>query len=182
MRRHRRRHRVRPPAPRSGAPRLRGLTRSLSPGDYVEKQLLATGYVKEGCILSAEDGSLWASSPDTFIPRAYLAKVTLDSGEEKEMLVNEADDLASVARTLQKPVAGLRVNHQKYTITRSMPTGSEDDGLKTLYFKKPMGGGCLCVTRQCIIIGTFDEAAGQTAQSCNLAVETLARFLKQNSF
>ena len=148
----------------------------------MQKQLIDTGYVNEACILSVEDGSLWAQSPDSFMPRAYLATVTLESGEEKEALVNEADDLASVARSLQKPAAGLRVNHQKYTITRAMPNGSLEDGLKTVYFKKPMGGGCLSVTNRCIIIGTFDENKGQSAQNCNLAVENLSRFLKQNNF
>ena len=148
----------------------------------MDKQLVETGFVNEACILSAEDGSLWASAPETFMPRAYLASVVLESGAEKEMLVNEADDLASVARSLQKPAAGLRVNHVKYTITRAMANGSLDDGLKTLYFKKPMGGGCLCVTRQCVIIGTFDENKAQSMSNCNLAVENLARFLKQNNF
>ena len=148
----------------------------------MEKQLIETGFVNEACILSAEDGALWAQSPEAFMPRAYLGKITTESGDEKEVLINEADDLASLGRTLQKPAAGLRINHNKYTITRVLSNGSLDDGLRTVYFKKPMGGGCLCATKQCLIIGTFDETKSQSATNCNLAVENLARFLKENGF
>ena len=80
-----------------------------------------------------------------------------------------------------------------------MPNGSMDDGLKTIYFKKAMGGGCLAATRQCIIIGVFDEAKDQSATHCvglsfcsiiqlisphtqNLTIENLARYLFENNF
>jgi len=128
--------------------------------EYVEKQLVATQQVKEACILSAEDGALWASSPDSFVPRAYLAIITSEDGKEKEELVNEAADLAEVGRTMKAPRAGLRINQAKYVIIRA--TKSED-GLKTIQMKRVSGGGWMCVTRQTIIIGTFDEAMGKSA-------------------
>jgi len=65
----------------------------------------------------------------------------------------------------------------KYMVVRTYPKGSADDGLATIYFKKAQGGGCLCVINQAVIIGTFDEAKGQTASQCNFAVEALGRFL-----
>ncbi|KAH9245161.1 hypothetical protein BASA81_015872 [Batrachochytrium salamandrivorans] len=151
--------------------------------DYVKNQLIDTLHVKEGAILSAEDGSLWASSPETFCPRAYLGTVMDESGAEHDELINEAANLAEVARTLKKPRAGLRINHQKYMIVRSMERGSLDDGLRTIFFKRPGGGGgTLCVTNQCIIIGTFDELLGQSSASCTATVEHLGRYLKQNGF
>jgi len=109
---------------------------------------------------------LWASYPDAFVPRAYLATVVGDDEKEKEELVNEAADLAQLGKTLKKPKAGLRVNHQKFLIVRAMEKGSMDDGLKTIYFKKAAGGGCMCITSQAIIIGTFDETAGQSSTHC----------------
>jgi len=138
--------------------------------------------VKEACILSAADGGLWASYPDSFVPRAYLAMVVGEDDKEREELVNEAADLAQLGKTLKKPRAGLRVNQNKYLIVRAMERGSLDDGLKTIYFKKAAGGGCMCITNQAIIIGTFDEAVGQSSTQCNVAVENLARYLKENGF
>jgi len=41
-----------------------------------------------------------------------------------------------------------------------------DDGLKTIYFKKASGGGCFVATKQCIIIGVFDETLDQSATHC----------------
>jgi hypothetical protein len=122
--------------------------------------------VKEACILGAEDGALWACSPEAFVPRAYLTMVVEEDEKEKEELVNEAADLAMLAKTLKKPRAGLRINHQKFVIVRAMERGSMDDGLKTVYFKKAAGGGCMCITNQAIIIGTFDEGAGQSSPHC----------------
>ena len=126
--------------------------------------------------MSAEDGSLWASYPEDFVPRAYLATVALDDGSEKEELVNEAEDLAFVGKTLKKPKAGLRINHQKFLIVRAMEQGNESDGLKTIYFKRPGGGGCLCVTKKAIIVGTFDEASHQTSQHCvSFSIQVVTR-------
>lgn len=122
--------------------------------------------MKEACILSAEDGALWACSPEDFLPRAYYATVVGEDEKEKEELVNEAADLAQLGKTLRKPRAGLRVNHQKFVIVRAMERGSLEDGLKTIYFKKAAGGGCMCITNQAIIIGTFDETAGQSSTHC----------------
>jgi len=105
-----------------------------------------------------------------------------EDDKEREELVNEAADLAQLGKTLKKPRAGLRVNQNKYLIVRAMERGSLDDGLKTIYFKKAAGGGCMCITNQAIIIGTFDEAVGQSSTQCNVAVENLARYLKENGF
>jgi hypothetical protein len=70
----------------------------------------------------------------------------------------------------------------KYMVVRSYPNGSSDDGLATIYFKKPRGGGCFVVTNQAAIIGTFDEGKGQTASQCNFAVEALGRYLYSSGY
>lgn len=106
-----------------------------------------------------------------------------EDGTEHDELINEAANLAEVGRTLKKPKAGLRINHQKYMIVRSMERGSLDDGLKTIFFKRAGGGGgTLVVTNQCIIIATFDESIGQSSPSCTATVENLGRYLKSNGF
>jgi len=149
--------------------------------DYIEQQLISTESVDEAMILSRTDGTVWAST-ENFIPRAYMQKVMNDAGEEVEKQVNEAEDLVEVAYNLTIPKHGLRINEVKYTPIRKMMQGSEDDGLLTLYFKRVKGGGCLVATNQAIIIGTFDETKEHTSQHCNLAVENLGRYLKENNF
>ena len=80
---------------------------------------MATGGCKEACILGKEDGALWATSNDEFRPRAYLAVVTDDGGKDKEEMINEAEELAKVAKdVLRKPKGGMRINQQKYQIFR----------------------------------------------------------------
>jgi hypothetical protein len=138
-----------------------GLTRARWAEQYIDTQIMATGGVKEACILGKADGALWATSNPEFVPRAYVAVVADDSGKEKEEMINEADELSKLAMdVMRKPKGGLRINQQKYQVFRAMPNGSLDDGLKTIYFKKAMGGGCMTATRQCIIIGIFDESKG----------------------
>jgi hypothetical protein len=89
--------------------------------------------------------------------------------------------LLLLATALARRAALLR-SGVKYMVVRSYPNGSSDDGLATIYFKKPRGGGCFVVTNQAAIIGTFDEGKGQTASQCNFAVEALGRYLYSSGY
>jgi len=74
--------------------------------------------------LGKEDGALWATSNDEFRPRAYLALVADDAGKEKEEMINEADELAKLAKDImRKAKGGLRINQNKYQVFRAMPNG-----------------------------------------------------------
>jgi len=148
---------------------------------YVDTQLLSSGNVSEALIAGKQDMAVWGNS-DAFLPRMYEGTVTQDDGTEGKQLINEAIILAKVAQTLKKPAEGLRLNGVKYMPVRTYPNGSEDDGLATLYFKRPKAGGCLVVTNQAVIVGIFDESQGMTAAGCNFAVETLGRYLYQAGY
>mmetsp|Transcript_28064 Transcript_28064/g.34199 ORF Transcript_28064/g.34199 Transcript_28064/m.34199 type:complete len:155 (-) Transcript_28064:207-671(-) len=144
---------------------------------YVDTQLIATGNVSDAFIIGKADASVWAST-QYFVPKAYKAKTANEDGTEVEVDVNEAADFIQIAQSVQKkPKTGLRIAGTKFMPLRTFPKGSGDDGIPTIFFKKPKGGGCLCVTNQCIIVGTFDEGKQQTAAGCNFAVEALARYL-----
>ena len=113
-------------------------------------------------------------------PRGYQAAVTQEDGTEATVLVNEQTDMVSVGQTLKKPAAGLRINGQKYMIVRSFQQGVDPENgrdFKTLYAKKGKDGLCLCVSKQCIIVGTYSGDAGHTAHGCNTAVENLCKYL-----
>ena len=113
-------------------------------------------------------------------PRGYQATVAQEDGSEATVMVNEQTDMVSVGATLKKPAAGLRINGQKYMIVRTLPNGVDPEGgrdFKTIYAKKGKDGLCLCVSKQCIIVGTYSGDAGQQACDCNTAVENLAKYL-----
>lgn len=148
---------------------------------YVDSQLLATGGVDQAFMVGKEDSCVWAHS-DEFLPRLYEGVVTQDDGTEAKQTINEAVILAKIAQTLRKPAEGLRINGIKYMPVRTYPNGSAEDGLGTIYFKRPKGGGCLVVTNQCLIVGIFDESKGQTAAACNFAVEALGRYLHESGY
>uniref|UniRef100_A0A7S3PS96 Profilin n=1 Tax=Aplanochytrium stocchinoi TaxID=215587 RepID=A0A7S3PS96_9STRA len=149
--------------------------------DYIDTQLVATGDVNQAFMVGITDAQVWAHTP-SFMPRVYKAMVTQEDGTEKEEVINEASIIVHVAETLKKPSEGLRINGVKYMPLRTYPKGSSDDGLPTIYFKKPKTGGCICVLNQCIIVGTFDEKKEQNASACNFAVESLSRYLFQNGY
>ncbi|GBG25945.1 Profilin [Hondaea fermentalgiana] len=148
---------------------------------YLETQLTDTGNVNEALMIGKQDAAVWAGTPE-FLPRQYEGVVTQDDGTEAKQTINEAVILVTIAQTLRKPAEGLRCNGVKYMPVRTYPNGSADDGLATMYFKKPKGGGCLVVTNQSLILGTFDEAKGQTGAACNYAVEALGRYLYQAGY
>ena len=83
---------------------------------------------------------------------------------------------------MQRPSYGIRIGNVKFMPVRSFPKGQLDDGITTVYLKKPKGGACMVVTHRAIIIGTFDESKSQTAANCNSAVEALGRYLYSTSF
>mmetsp|Transcript_11692 Transcript_11692/g.19031 ORF Transcript_11692/g.19031 Transcript_11692/m.19031 type:complete len:157 (+) Transcript_11692:345-815(+) len=148
---------------------------------YVETQLTGTGSVDQACMMGKNDACVWGSSPE-FLPRLYEGVVMQDDGTEAKQTINEAVILTKIGETLRKPPEGLRVNGVKYMVVRTYASGSAEDGLATIYFKKPRGGGCLVVTNQCLIVATFDEGKGQAAAGCNFAVEALGRYLLESGY
>ena len=52
------------------------------------------------------------------------------------------------------------------------------------YGKAPRAGCCLAATKEgtCVVVGAFDEDAGQSAGRCNVAVERLAKYLGEQGF
>lgn len=148
---------------------------------YVDTQLVSTGSVDQAIIIGKSDGAVWANTPE-FLPRLYEGVVTQDDGTEAKQVINEAVILTKVGNTLRKDAAGIRINGVKYMVTRTYADGSDDSGAATIYLKKPRGGACLVVTNQAIVIGTFDEGQGQSAATCNFAVESLGKYLFQNGY
>jgi len=149
--------------------------------DYINSQLVATNNIDQALMCGKQDAAVWGCTPE-FLPRIYEGMVTQDDGTEANTTINEAVILTKIAQTLRKPPEGLRVNGVKYMVVRTYPNGSADDGLATIYFKKPQGGGCLCVTNLSVIVATFDESKGQNASQCNFAVEALGRYLYSSGY
>lgn len=149
--------------------------------DYLDTQLIGTGEVNQAFMLGITDAQVWANT-EAFLPRCHKAMVMQDDGTEKEQVINEAEGMLHIAEKLKKPASGLYINGVKYMPVRTYPNGSADDGMATIYFKKPKLGGCICILHQAILVGTYDEKKNHSAASCNFNVETLGRYLYSNGF
>lgn len=141
---------------------------------YVDTQLIATGQVKQAALLSCEDASVWASTPD-FMPRTYDAPITLEDGSDSTAAVNEAEVLVKLMNTGEAGLLGLRVNGEKYQILRTY-----HEPAVTVYGKKKRGGICITRTNMVLVVGVYDENENQTSGGCNLAVEKLGDYLRDN--
>ena len=82
-----------------------------------------------------------------------------------------------------KNKAGIRIYNQKYYTARFDYDAKDPKSLKTLYLKKEKGGACLCVTKNFIIVGTFNanqkmqNGVAQNPGELNKRIETLAKDL-----
>jgi hypothetical protein len=73
-------------------------------------------------------------------------------------------------------VSGKLIGGKRYMMLRNL---KEE---KIAYLKlKDHGGFCVCLTKQAVLIGCYDEAAGG-AGNCNTVVEGLAQYLKESGY
>ena len=146
---------------------------------YVDTQLVATGHVKEACMIGAADGSVWGMTPE-FQPRYYEADTSDDQGNPTKITVNEVNDLLECFQSYfaAAPAAGLRINGQKYMW---LGTG-EENGVK--YVRGQKGGTSLCMaaSNTCIIIATSEKNSGQVFASCINAVVALTAYLNESGY
>ena len=152
--------------------------------DYVK----ARGTCDEVMIVSADQGALYASAPETFKLREYKAMVIdEETYEDKEVTVNEAVNLVKMIEKASGKGGpgvssqGLRLNSgKKQMLIREF----QDDTSKqeVVYAKIPKGGCCVTSAGKVILIGTFNETKGQTASECNDTIELYARYLATSTW
>ena len=141
----------------------------------LQQQLVVNNQCFEACILSKKNAVPWACSPG-FIPRQYDATVTEDDGTEKRAKVNEAANLTAWIHDGKQPALGLRFNGEKYMVVR------EDASPENLLLngRKGTTGICVATSGECVVVGTYSEAAGQQAASCFDAVQKVVEYLSRN--
>merc|ERR1712216_380397 len=131
---------------------------------YVSDQIIGSGSADFGCILSKEDGSVWAASGDAVCGaegQATLAKWAASANPESPQA---------------NGTTGVTLNEKKFMVLN----GDVDDDIPTLCMKGGKDSAFACVTEQCIIVGI----AGEKIQggACRTAVFNLAKYLKDNSY
>ena len=146
------------------------------------KLLIETKACVDCIILNKADGTVWSSSSENFQCKAYVGDVMQEDGSEVKENIDEEKGLLEFAATFKKPKAGIRIAGSKFQLLRAFEKGTSEDGMPTMFLKKSKGGGCMCVTERAIVIGIWDEGAGQQASTCNDAVEKLSRYLKSLKF
>ena len=144
--------------------------------DFITTQLLqpssSPSSIAQAMILSRQDGTLWAATPE-ICPRKYETQVTLEDGSEENQIIDERINLVELAKTGQKGPQGLRLNGVKYIVTRSVPDPV------TIYGKGSGGGLVMTCTKEVIIIGFWLAEKGHTAGGCAILVEKLGDYLRE---
>ncbi|KAK5998397.1 Profilin [Cladobotryum mycophilum] len=121
---------------------------------YVDDQLVATGHVDKGALVSAAGDSVWAHSPGFEIKISELkAIVNIVSGDAKA--------------TSDAYVNGIHVAGSKYTLTKV-----ED---KTAFARSGKTGLVIAKTKQAVIVAHYGE--NQIAGSTSTTVQHLADYL-----
>jgi len=121
---------------------------------YVDSNLVGAG-LKQACILSAADGSVWATS----------AGFALKAGEGATLAANYKDVSKFTA-------GGIIVNGVKYFVLKTDP--------RSVYGKQGAGGIVLVKTNQCILVGVYDEKL-QPGAAANV-VEKVGDYLLESNY
>ena len=144
--------------------------------DFITTQLLqsssGSSSIAQAMILSRQDGTLWAATPN-MCPRKYEGAVTLEDGSEEMQMIDERTNLVELVKTGQKGPQGLRLNGEKYIVTRTLPEPF------TVYGKGPGGGLVMTCTTEVIMIGFWEAEKGHTAGGCAILVEKLGDYLRE---
>ena len=146
---------------------------------YVDTQLVATGHVKDACMIGAADGSVWGLTGE-FQPRYYEAETSDDQGNPLKITVNEVNDLLECFQAYfeSAPANGLRIYGVKY-----MWLGTpEENGVKYVRAQKGQTSLCMSASNSCIIIATADKAAGHVFTACITAVVNLTAYLNESGY
>ncbi len=146
---------------------------------YVDTQLVATGHVKDACMIGAADGSVWGLTGE-FQPRYYEAETSDDQGNPLKITVNEVNDLLECFQAYfeSAPANGLRINGVKYMWLGT----AEENGVKYVRAQKGQTSLCMSASNSCIIIATADKAAGNVFTACITAVVNLTAYLNESGY
>eukprot|EP00992_Anisonema_acinus_P012429 TRINITY_DN8113_c0_g1_i1.p1 TRINITY_DN8113_c0_g1~~TRINITY_DN8113_c0_g1_i1.p1 ORF type:complete len:128 (-),score=34.84 TRINITY_DN8113_c0_g1_i1:134-517(-) len=117
---------------------------------YVDSNLVGSGHVTQGAMLSAADGSVWATSAGFTVAPAEGAAVVAA--------------LADIAKFQQ---SGITVNGVKYFCVKAAPG--------ELIGKKGAAGIAIYKSAQAILVGVYGE--GINPANCNMTVEGLKDYL-----
>jgi len=125
---------------------------------YVDDQLLGTTHVNKACIIGL-NGGVWAQSAGFAItPEECMAIATQAAGLPGSVLGEAATPVV---------VCGA-----KYMVLRA------DDNV--FYIRQGADGACIAKTNQCVLLGMYGD--GMQPGDCNVTVEKLADYLKDNGY
>ena len=122
---------------------------------YIDSNLVGSGHMHSACILGLADGGYWAYGGDH---------------------VPQPDEAAHIIKAVNNPdfarENGIRIGGQKYFTLRA------DKGL--IYCKLGAGGATIAAGAQAVVIGVYGE--GQAPGDCNVTVEGIAKYLKEQGY
>ena len=129
---------------------------------YVDDQLIGTGMVNKACIIGL-NGAVWAQSAGfTITPE-------------------ECVNLATIANGLPGTVSGegarpILIAGVKYIFLGTSREREND----VFYIRQGSDGAVIAKTNQCVLVGMYGD--GMQPGSCNMTVEKLADYLRDNGY
>ena len=123
---------------------------------YIDTSLIGSGHMHSATILSKADGSYWAYGGDH---------------------VPQPDESAHILKCITDPesarASGVRIGGNKYFVLRV-----DDEG--NIYGKLGAGGCYIAAAGQCIVVAVYGE--GHSPGDCNVAVNNIIKYLKENGY
>lgn len=151
--------------------------------DYI----LAGGVAETAYILSKQGAICGTNLPNLKeLPRyEFELEDEKNPSKKNKVVVDERVNLIEALDNngVPKNKAGIRLYNQKYYTAHFDFDPKDPKSIKTLYLKKEKGGACVCVTKNFILIGTFNgnqkmqNGVAQNPGELNKRVETLAKDL-----
>eukprot|EP00994_Dinema_validum_P005029 NODE_3126_length_594_cov_503.965138_g2615_i0.p1 GENE.NODE_3126_length_594_cov_503.965138_g2615_i0~~NODE_3126_length_594_cov_503.965138_g2615_i0.p1 ORF type:complete len:149 (-),score=59.46 NODE_3126_length_594_cov_503.965138_g2615_i0:148-534(-) len=123
---------------------------------YVDTNMVGSGHVHKGALISAADGSVWAATPAFNITQA-----------EADHLRSKIDSAGALCAT------GGTVGGEKFFTLQHVQPG-------LWYGKKGEEGICVAKSGQVLVVGVYTK--GQTAANCNMTVEGVKDYLVSVSY
>lgn len=147
----------------------------------------ATNVCEHGAIVSASDGTVWASTPGFGFGQVDVEVEKEDGSGTEKVSVNEFESLNDTFNNSGKITkkGGLRIHGEKY-----LPV-SFDAERNVLYLKKAGGGACVAKSGQAYVVGTYSSKLKsknhngteevQNPGLVNRATEDLQKYLVDNN-
>mmetsp|Transcript_136370 Transcript_136370/g.345314 ORF Transcript_136370/g.345314 Transcript_136370/m.345314 type:complete len:167 (+) Transcript_136370:80-580(+) len=151
----------------------------------IQEWLIDEGYCCAGALAYLESGEMYAAAPvadeagwGLVYKEDHEEDIMQDDMSTKKVTINEQSCFLEAAKG-GRPVNGLWIGGEKYTITQTSDETVGDTDVKVVMANRPKKGLCIVPTSSQIVIALYNEeaAATQNAGNCKKTALAFAEYL-----